>query len=149
MVQSRATTVSEYLDELPPDRREVVEAVRNVIIEHLPEGYVESMTCGMISYEIPLERYPDTYNKKPLGYVALAAQENHYAVYLMGVYADPALQEQLRADFERAEKRLDMGKSCIRFKKLDAIPLDAIGRAVAATPIEVYIEMYEKARRKS
>ena len=83
MVQSRAKTVSEYLAGLPPERCGVVEQVRDVILRHLPDGYVETMNWGMISYEIPLERYPDTYNKKPLSYAALAAQKRHYAVYLV------------------------------------------------------------------
>ena len=148
MVQSDATTVSEYLSDLPVDRRAVVAAVRAVILENLPEGYVESMTWGMITYEIPLERYPSTYNGKPLAYAALAAQKNHYAVYLMGVYSDSVQERSLRKDYQLAGKKLDMGKSCIRFKRLDQVPLDVIGRAIGATPVEAYIENYERARGK-
>ena len=90
MAKSNAATVQEYLDELPEDRRAVVAAVRDVVLRHLPKGYGENMNWGMISYEIPLERYPDTYNGQPLSYMALAAQKNHYALYLMCFYGDGA-----------------------------------------------------------
>lgn len=85
MIQSEATTVSEYLNELDPDRRRIISEVRKTILEHLPDGYVESMNWGRISYEIPLAVYPDTYNGQPLMIAALAAHKNHYALYLMGV----------------------------------------------------------------
>ena len=86
MVRSNAATVEEYLNELAPDRREQIEAVRNVVLDKLPEGYAESMNWGMISWEIPLERYPKTYNKQPLMYAALASQKNYMSLYLMCVY---------------------------------------------------------------
>lgn len=146
MVQSAAKTVDAYLEELPEDRRAVVSAVRDVIVANLPEGYDESVSFGMIAYSIPLERYPKTYNKQPLCYVALAAQKNHYAVYLMCVYASPQRAAALREQFARAGKKLDMGKSCIRFKKLDDLPLDVIGETVASVTLEDYIADYEKAR---
>ncbi|MEA3440984.1 MAG: DUF1801 domain-containing protein [Chloroflexota bacterium] len=148
MVTSKAATVEEYLDELPPERREVVSEVRQTILDNLPEGFVESMNWGMISYEIPLERYPDTYNKKPLAYAALAAQKNHYSIYLMGCYADSEQEAVLKEGFEQAGKRLDMGKSCVRFRKLEDIPMDAIARVIASTTPEQFITMYEHARKK-
>jgi uncharacterized protein YdhG (YjbR/CyaY superfamily) len=148
VVQSKAPTPEEYLAELPEDRREVVAAVRQVILDNLPEGYQESMTWGMPSYEIPLSRYPTTYNGKPLAYAALAAQKNYFSLYLMSVCADSEEETSLRDDFEAAGKRLDMGKSCIRFKKLDDLPLDVIAKAIAATPVDAYIERYEAARGK-
>ena len=86
MVSSKASTVDQYLAELPPERREIVSTVRSVILANLPQGYAESMNWGMISYEIPLEDYPDTYNGQPLGYLALAAQKRHYSLYMLGVY---------------------------------------------------------------
>ena len=89
MVQSKAATVDEYLDELSPEKRDVVSRVREVVLENLPEGYVESMNWGMISYEIPLATYPETYNGQPLSYMALAAQKRHYALYMMHVYQNP------------------------------------------------------------
>ena len=148
MVQSKASTPEQYLAELPEDRREVVAAVRQIVLDNLPEGYQESMSWGMPSYEIPLSRFPDTYNKKPLAYAALAAQKNYFSLYLMGVYADSDEETSLRDAFEAAGKKLDMGKSCIRFKKLDDLPLAVIAAAIAATPVDRYIELYEAARAK-
>jgi hypothetical protein len=148
MVQSKATTVEKYLEELPPERREVVSEVRKTILENLPEGYAESMNWGMISYEIPLEDYPDTYNGQPLGYLALAAQKRYYSLYMMGVYGDPEQEAKLEEGFEEAGKKLDMGKSCLRFRKLEDIPLYVIGELVASTPPQVMIAQYEKSRKK-
>ena len=148
MAGSRAGTVEGYLQELPEERRAVVSQVREVILRSLPEGYQESMNWGMIAYEIPLERFPDTYNKKPLMYMALAAQKNHYAVYSSGVYMDPLGESWLRSEFEKAGKKLDMGKSCIRFRKLEDLPLEAIGEVAAAHTVEEFLEIYERARKK-
>jgi hypothetical protein len=146
MAKSTATTVDGYLAELPPERRAVIAAVREVILGHLPAGYEEALAFGMIGYGVPLSRYPVTYNRQPLGYVALAAQKNHYALYLMGVYADPAAEQALRDAFARAGKKLDCGKSCVRFGKLDDLPLEAIGAAVAHHDVDAYIALYEAAR---
>ncbi len=148
MVQSAAATVAEYLDELPPERRAVIAAVRKVIRRNLPKGYQEVMNWGVITYELPLKRYPDTYNGQPLCYAGLAAQKNYYALYLMGCYGDRRLAQQLRDAFTQAGKKLNMGKACVRFKSLDQIPLDAIGRIIAAVPPERYIAAYEKSRRR-
>ena len=148
MAGSSAATVEEYLQELPPERREVVSAVRDVVLRNLPEGYRESMSFGMIGYGIPLERYPDTYNKQPLAYAGLAAQKNHYALYLMCVYQDPPTEAAFREEFARAGKKLDMGKSCVRFRRLDDLPLDVVGRTIAATPPEELIRQYEASRRR-
>lgn len=148
MAKSGATTVEGYLEELPADRRQVVSAVRDVVRRHLPAGYQETMNWGMISYEVPLERYPDTYNGQPLSFAALAAQKNHYALYLNGVYQDAERESWLREEFRKAGKKLDMGKSCLRFKKLDDLPLDVIGRVIAGTPPEELIAGYEASRRK-
>ncbi|MDQ3698390.1 MAG: DUF1801 domain-containing protein [Gemmatimonadota bacterium] len=147
MVSNPATTVKDYLAALPPERRAVVSAVRDVVRRNLPAGYQETMNWGMISYEIPLERYPTTYNKQPLAYAALAAQKNYYALYLMGAYADPVQDRLLKEEFKRAGKKLDMGKSCLRFRKLEDIPLDVIGRIIASTPPDEMIARYEESRR--
>jgi hypothetical protein len=148
MVKSDAKTVEAYLNGLSEDRRGVVSKVRNAILESLPDGYVESMNWGMISYEIPLEVYPDTYNGEPLSYAMLAAQKNHYALYLMNVYQDPELDGQLRVGFEQAGKKLDMGKSCVRFRKLEELPLDVIRAVIASTEPADFIAKYEKSRKK-
>ena len=146
MAKSRAATVEEYLAELPPERREVISTVRDTIRKKLPKGYRETMNWGMISYEIPLEDYPDTYNKQPLTYAALAAQKNHYAVYLTGLYQDSAEEKAFRDAFATAGKKLDMGKSCVRFRKLEDLPLETIGKAIRGTSPEELIEIYERAR---
>jgi hypothetical protein len=148
MARSQAATVEEYLRELPEERRAVVAAVREVILGNLPEGYREAMNWGVISYEVPLERYPTTYNGQPLTYAALAAQKNHFALYLMCVYGNAEREGRLREEFRKAGKKLDMGKACVRFRKLDDLPLDVIGRVIAATPPEAYIAGYEASRRR-
>ena len=148
MVQSKASTVDEYLDELPEDRRETIAAVRKVVKKHLPKGYKEAVSSGMIVYCVPLEKYPDTYNQQPLCYVALAAQKNHNALYLMGAYSDPKQEKKLKDGFKKAGKKLDMGKSCLRFKKVEDLPLDVIGDVVAAMPPEQLIAIHEKVRTK-
>jgi hypothetical protein len=148
MVQSAAQTVKGYLDELPKERRAVIAKVRDMIRRNLPAGYEEAMGYGMITYSIPLSRYPETYNGQPLMYVALAAQKNNYAVYLTGSYGDPTRAAKLKAGFKAAGKKLDAGKSCIRFKKLEDLPLDAIGEAIADIPADELIARYEKSRKK-
>lgn len=149
MASSKATTVEQYLRELPEDRRAVVSAVRDVVVRNLPAGYREAMGFGMITWGIPLEDYPDTYNGQPLGYAALAAQKNYYALYLNCVYSDPAREQWLRDEFRNAGKKLDIGKSCVRFKKLDDLPLDAIGTLIAGTPPADFITLYETARKQA
>lgn len=148
MVSSKATTVEEYLAELPQEQREVVSQVREMVLQNLPEGYVEEMNWGMISYEIPLETFPNTYNGKPLSYIALVAQKKHYALYLNGVYMNTEQQDKLKQGFDEAGKKMDMGKSCLRFKRLDDLPLDVVGDIVAATSVDDLIAGYESVRRK-
>lgn len=148
MARSNATTVEQYLNELPEDRRAVVSAVRKTILEHLPAGYEESMNWGMISYEIPLETYPNTYNGQPLGYLALAAQKRYYSLYMMGVYGDSEQEARLREGYQQAGKKLAMGKSCVRFRKLDDLPLDVIGKLIAEMTLEDYIARYEQSRQR-
>jgi len=146
MVSSAATSVEQYLSELPPERREVMTAMRAFIQRHLPPGYVEAMVYGMIGYSIPLERYPDTHNGQPLAYVCLAAQKNYCALYLFGPYSDASVDAALRAGFAAANKKLDMGKSCLRFRSMDELALDAVGAAIGSTPAERSIELYEAGR---
>ena len=148
MVKSAAKTVEQYLEELPEDRRKVIERVREVILENLPEGYAEAMNWGMISYEIPLADYPDTYNGKPLSYAALAAQKNNYALYLMNVYQNPEILKKMQDGFIAAGLKLDMGKSCVHFKKLEALPLDVIGDVIASTPKADFVAFYETSRKR-
>jgi hypothetical protein len=142
MVRSNATTVEQYLEELPKERRAVISAVREVILKNLPEGYAESVNWGLISYEVPLERYPKTYNKQPLSFAALAAQKNYYALYLTCICVGG--ETSFREEFAKAGKKLDMGKSCVRFRKLDDLPLDVIGRVIAASPPDKFIARFEE-----
>ncbi|MER2600368.1 MAG: DUF1801 domain-containing protein [Caldilineales bacterium] len=149
MASSQATTVAAYLDELPAERRAIIEQVRTVILQNLPAGYEEQMRYGMISYEVPLARYPKTYNKQPLSYIGLAAQKNAYSLYLMCQYNEAMPQEWLAERFAEAGKKLNMGKSCVRFRRLEDLPLDVIGEAVAMINPEQFIAQYEQSRLTS
>ncbi|MEO5815602.1 MAG: DUF1801 domain-containing protein [Gemmatimonadaceae bacterium] len=146
MVSSAAKTADAYLDSLPEDRRQAIGIVRNVVRKHLPKGYVEQMDFGMICYCVPLSRFSETYNDHPLCYAGLAAQKNYNAVYLMGVYGDGTNAKKFKAAFEKAGKKLDMGKSCVRFTSVDDLELTAIGDTIASMPVDDYIAMYEKSR---
>ncbi len=148
MAKSTAATVEEYLQELPAERRQVIEQVRQVILDNLPAGYQESMNWGMISYGVPLERYPKTYNKQPLGYAALAAQKNYYTLYLMGAYSGSMQEGWLQEQFDQAGKKLDMGKSCLHFRKLDDLPMDVIAQAIAMVSVDDFIAQYEQSRQR-
>jgi len=145
-MRSEATTVDDYLSELPADRREAIAAVREVILENLPEGYVESMNWGMIAYEVPLEVYPDTYNKRPLMFAALASQKNHMGVYLTGIYISDDARDEFEKAYRATGKRCDVGNSCVRFRKLDDLPLELIGETIASVPMERFVERFEESR---
>lgn len=146
-MQSKTQTVAEYVASLPEDRRPVVSALRDLIKTHLPKGYKEGMDFGMICYYIPLETYPRTYNGHPLCYLALASQKNYLSLYLMGTYGQKSAETWLKDEFAKAGKKLDMGKSCVRFKTLKDLPLDTIARAVAMVPPEDFISQYEASRQ--
>lgn len=148
MKVSKAATVTEYLQALPDDRRKEIAKVRSVIRKHLPKGYEEAMTYGLITYQVPLRKYPDTYNGQPLCYAALAAQKNFNSLYLMRPYGDPAQRQELKDSFARAGKKLDMGKSCIHFKSAEDLPLPAIGKLVASTPPKRWIATAKAARKR-
>jgi len=144
-MRSDATTVDEYLASLPDDRRKAITEVREVILANLPNGYEEAMNWGMITYQVPIDTYPETYNKQPLMYAGLASQKNHMAVYLTGVYTSDDERASFEEEYRSTGKRLDMGKSCVRFRKLDDLPLDVIGRAIAARDVDSFIELVETA----
>ena len=149
MASSKAKTVEEYLAELPEDRRTVIASVRDLVNRHIPDGYVEAMSWGMIAWEVPLSRYPTTYNKQPLPYVALAAQKQYYALYLTVCYANSAQDVVLRNAYADAGMKLDMGKSCLRFKKPDDLLTEVIGRVIASTPVDTLIAQYEASRART
>lgn len=146
MTRSQAATIEEYLAELPPERRELVVRMRDLVNQHLPAGYEESMSWGMICWGIPLSRYPDTYNGQPLGYAALGAQKNYYALHLTCLYMDPEQADRFARAFGTAGKKLDMGKGCVRFRAIDDLPLDVVGETIARTSPDEYIALYERAR---
>ena len=148
MVKSEATTVDDYLAELSKDRRQSLSIVRQVVLDNLPEGYIEDMQYGMISYVVPLDFYPKTYNGKPLAYISLASQKNYMSLYLMSIYGDEENAGRFDQEFEASGKKMNRGKSCIRFKSVDDLPLDVIGNAVASAPVDAFIEMYENSRRR-
>ena len=145
-MQSDADSVQAYLAELPQERREIVEAVRAVILEHLPAGFGEGMQYGMIGYYVPLERYPVTYNGQPLGVAALASQKRYLSLYLMGIYGDDGESSWFRERWSESGRKLDMGKSCVRFRRLDDLALDVVGEAIARTSVDDFIAAYERSR---
>ena len=145
-MKSHATTAQEYLDELSPERREAVSAVREVVLERLPDGFVEAMDFGMIAYVIPLERYPKTYNGHPLLYAGISSEKRYVSVHLMGIYSDGQSESWFVDSYKATGKRLDMGKSCVRFRKLEDLPLELVGEAVSRTSDDEYIRLYEESR---
>ncbi len=153
-MQSKAATVADYLKELPADRRAAISRLRQVIRKHLPKGVAEGMQYGMIGYFIPHRIYPPGYHcdpRQPLPFAALAAQKNYLSVYLCSIYQNPDDEQWVRDRFAEHGKKPDMGKSCIRFKQLEDIPLEVIGEAIARVPVAGFIARYESmlaARRK-
>ena len=146
-MQSKANSVEQYLNELPEDRKESLSIVREAIVKNLPTGYVEVMNWGMITYEVPLETFPDTYNGKPLMYAALASQKNHMSVYLMGCYMSPEIRKKFENAYKQSGKKFDAGKSCIRFKKEEDLPLELIGKTIGSMSVEQFIEHYLLSRK--
>lgn len=145
-MQSKAKTVAEYMASLPADRREAIAAVRTTILANLDRGFEEGMGYGMIGYHVPHALFPAGYHcdpKQPLPYAGLASQSGHMSLYLMGVYFDPADAKWLADAWKKAGKKLDMGKSCIRFKKLEDVPLDVVGEAIRRMPMAKYVGLYE------
>jgi hypothetical protein len=133
------------LSELPANRREAIEAVRQIVLENLPAGYEEVINWGMITYQVPLETYPDTYNGKLLMYAGLASQKSHMSVYLTGIYMDDEARQKFEEAYRATGKRYDVGKSCVRFRSLDDLPLALIGECIAALGVEEFVRRVEKA----
>ena len=153
-MKSSATTVEEYLQQLPKERQAAISAVRKVILANLPKGYVECMCYGLIGYVVPHSLYPAGYHcdpRLPLMLANLGSQKNHMALYLMTVYGDPETEHWFRQAWQAAGKKLDMGKCCVRFKRLEDVPLEVIGQVIARVPVKEYIARVEKvlgARKK-
>lgn len=149
MATSNATSPEELIAALPPERREAMTAVIDVIRANLPPGYKEGMAYGMIGWYVPLERFPDTYNKQPLALAGLASQKQYMSLYLNSVYGNMDTERWFRERFAASGKKLNMGKSCVRFRKLEDLPLDVIGETIARIPVDQYIAWYEAARGSS
>ena len=146
-MQSKAATVDGYLTELPEDRREAIEGIRKVILKNLPKGHEEGMLYGMIGYYVPHSIYPDGYHftpTDPLPFANLASQKNHMSFYGMGIYVDEAQAKWFVEEWKKTGKKLNMGKSCVGFKKLEDVPLEVIGKAIKRMPVKQYIALYEK-----
>jgi uncharacterized protein YdhG (YjbR/CyaY superfamily) len=148
LFENKSQTVSEYLAGLPAEQRATVGKLRSFVKKHLPKGYKEQIGWGAITYAVPLKTLPDTYNGEPLCYAAIAAQKNHYSLYLMGAYGDPRQTKWMASEFKKRGKKLDMGKSCLRFKSLDDIPLDVVGEVIASKPLDEYVDTYRASRAK-
>ena len=149
---SEVLDVEEYLASLPEDRREAITAIREVVLKNLPKGYEEGVQWGMPSYFVPLSEYPSGYNcqpDQPLPFVGFASQKNHMAFYGFCIYIDEVLKDRFVEDWKKTGKKLDMGKSCMRFKKLEDVPLKVIGDAVKRVPMKKYIKQYEEQLQNS
>ena len=146
-MQSFAKTVNEYLNELPEERKEAFLKLRNSILNNLPKGFEEQISYGMLGYVVPLSIYPDGYHctpKLPLPFMNIASQKNFIALYHMGIYANPELLEWFTNEYpKQCSHKLDKGKGCIRFKKMDQIPFDLIAELAGKTTVEDWIECYE------
>lgn len=142
-----ASNPEEYIRQLPDDRKEAVEKLRTIIADNLPDDFTETMNYGMIGYVVPHSVYPEGYHvnpKLPLPFMSLASQKNYIALYHMGLYANPELMEWFEAEYPKhSSRKLDMGKSCIRFKKIDQIPYELIGDLVSRMTAEEWVEIYE------
>lgn len=151
-MQSKATSVEAYLADLPAERQAPMEQLRQVILANIPAGFQEGMGYGMLGFVVPHALYPSGYHcdpKLPLPFVSIASQKNNISLYHMGIYADSELLEWFVNEYPKhCKTKLDMGKSCIRFKKMDQIPYALIGELMQKITVEKWIEMYEEAYRK-
>lgn len=149
MFQGKARTITEYISALPEDRRATVGKLRAFVKKHLPKGYKEQIGWGAITYAVPLKTLPDTYNGEPLCYAAIASQKNYYTLYLMSAYGDPKQVKWMAGEFKKRGKKFDMGKSCLRFKTLEDLPLDVVGEVIASMPMDAYVDRYRETRKQT
>lgn len=146
MVTSSATTVAEYLRSLPADRRRDISKVRALVRKHLPKGFKECVQCGVIAWVIPLTRYPVTYNKQPLVIVSLASQKNYASLYLMGLYSNPSELKAFERAYRDGGKKLNMGKSCVRFRSVEELATEVIIDSLKRVSVDAFIAAYERSR---
>ena len=151
-MQSSSSTPQEYVASLPEDRRMAIEKLRKTIVSNLPEGFHEEMSYGMLGYVVPHSLYPNGYHcnpKLPLPFMNIASQKNFIALYHMGIYLDSELFDWFVSEYSKVVKtKIDMGKSCIRFKKMDEIPYKLIGELASKMPVLKWISMYENVLKK-
>ncbi len=146
MATTSDPAIEAYLAAVPADRRAAIADVRAMILKNLPSGFEEAVQYGMIAYRVPHARYPATYNGQPLTLACLASQKSYMVVYLMSIYGDPALKSWFEEAYRESGKRLDIGKSCVRFRSLDDLPLALVGQAITKVSVESFIAMYEASR---
>ena len=151
-MQSTAKTPDDYIASLPEDRKEAMEKLRSLFVEHLPEGFVEGMGYGMMGYDVPHSLYPNAYHcdpKQPLPFIGIASQKNFIAVYHMGIYANKELHDWFVAEYPKhCRTKLDMGKSCIRFKNMQTIPYELLADLATKMTVQDWITTYETAFKK-
>lgn len=151
-MQSKATTPDQYIAELPEDRKPAMEKLRSIFLENIPKGFEEQMGYGMLGFVVPFSLYPSGYHcdsKQPLPFAGMASQKNFIALYHMGIYANPELLDWFVSEYPKHSKqKLDMGKSCIRFKKMDQIPYELIAELMQKISIQDWISTYEKQFKK-
>ena len=145
-MRSNTTDIGSYLAELTDESRNAIETVRQIILANLPAGFEEVINWGMITYQVPLQEYPHTYNGKPLMYAALASQKNHMALYLTSIYANDSSRQTFEAAYRQTGKRYDVGKSCVRFRRLDDLPLELIARTISSCPMPEFIRQVKEAQ---
>jgi uncharacterized protein YdhG (YjbR/CyaY superfamily) len=149
---SKPTNVESYINDLPEERKNIINELRKVILKNLPKGFAEEMSYGMIGFCVPHSIYPNGYHcdpKQPLPFLSMASQKNFIALYHMGIYMNPALMDWFTAEYaKRVKGKLDMGKSCIRFKKMEQIPFDLIGELASKMTVKEWIACYEKALKR-
>lgn len=151
-MQSKATTPDQYIAELPEDRKPAMEKLRSIFLENIPKGFEEQMGYGMLGFVVPFSLYPSGYHcdsKQPLPFAGMASQKNFIALYHMGIYANPELLDWFVSEYSKHSKqKLDMGKSCIRFKKMDQIPYELIAELMQKISVQDWISTYEKQFKK-
>lgn len=146
-MRSTASTVKEYIESLPQERREVISSLRSIILDNLPKGYEEVMNWGMITYQVPLSEYPNTYNKKPLMYAALSSQKHHISLYLTAIYMSGENRKDFETAYKATGKRYDTGKGCVRFKKLEDLPLELIAKVISSYEMDSFISEVKALRK--
>lgn len=141
-------TVDQYIQNLEPERQELIASLRQTVLENLDPGFEEIIDFGMIAYCVPLERYPETYNGHPLMYAAIASQKRHASLYLMGIYTDPDTARWFEEEYAKTGTKPNMGKSCVRFTRPEKVPHELIGKVIAQHTVASYLEFVEEASRR-